>query len=132
MKSDIWALGVMLFAMLCGFPPAGKALMSDPRYRMIASGQLPVLVESWNVADNLQNGALDLIVNILKPNPGERLTLQEIMEHRWVQHDLDIAMAPVAPPAPLPAPLHGATGNGADDNGNGTGTAAGGAAEIGH
>ena len=82
MKSDIWALGVILFTMLTGFPPVDTATTADPRYRMISAGHLRTLLDSWNV-NHLSNSAIDLMENILRPNPGDRLTLAEIRLHPW-------------------------------------------------
>ena len=70
---EFWALGVILFTMLCGSPPA----MYTRSAHTIASEQrwLPALAERLGVLPNLQTSARDLIVNlivnILKPNPGE-------------------------------------------------------------
>ena len=82
MKSDIWALGVILFTMLTGFPPVDTATTADPRYRMVSAGHLRTLLDSWNVTF-LSDSVTDLMENILRPNPGDRLTLAEIRQHPW-------------------------------------------------
>jgi serine/threonine protein kinase len=111
MKSDIWALGVILFTMLCGFPPCDVAHPNDRRYQMIAQGFLPKLVDSWGVGGNLESstpetGPLDLIQRILKPNPGDRLTLDQILNHRWVREEGNGGGNGVAMPPSPPTEVH--------------------------
>jgi serine/threonine protein kinase len=84
-KSDIWALGIMLFILLTGIPPMDCASTVDPRYRLIAAGRLSYLLSQWNVT--LSNEVVDLIERILRPLPGDRLTLAQIREHPWMQHE---------------------------------------------
>jgi serine/threonine protein kinase len=88
MKVDIWALGVILFTMMSGFPPVESANTADPRYRMVAAGHLRTLIDNWNVSHLMSDSVVNLIESILRPNPGDRLSLAEIRAHPWVQEGL--------------------------------------------
>jgi 5'-AMP-activated protein kinase, catalytic alpha subunit len=81
MAADVWAAGVMLFTVLAGCPPFDMALPTDCRYRVIASGRLPRLLQEWNVL--LSSPAIDLLTGLLRVNPLDRLTPQQILEHPW-------------------------------------------------
>ena len=79
---DIWALGVILFIMLTGVPPVDTATSVDQRYRLICAGFLSNMLEQWGIT--MSSFALDLIKRIMKPVPGDRLTLHEILHHPWI------------------------------------------------
>lgn len=84
MKADIWAIGVILFTMLSGFPPVESAQTADPRYRMISAGHLRTLIDNWNVSHLLSESVVGLIEGLMKPNPGDRFTMSEIIAHPWL------------------------------------------------
>lgn len=84
-RSDIWAVGVMLFIMLTGIPPVESATPVDPRYRMLRDSKLPEMLQQWSI--NLSNHAVDLLERILKCNPTERLSIAEIQQHPWIVFD---------------------------------------------
>jgi len=54
----------------------------DPRYNMLRNNQLRDLLAQWEIEISPQ--ALDLIQKILRPEPKERLTIEEIMQHPWI------------------------------------------------
>jgi serine/threonine protein kinase len=83
--SDIWSLGVMLFIMLTGVPPVAAAYDLDDRYRLICEGGLGVMLKQWGFF--LSKNAVDLLSNLLKPKPGDRLSLLQIIKHPWVTND---------------------------------------------
>lgn len=78
---DIWALGIILFIMLTGVPPVDTATQLDQRYRLICGGYLSNMLEQWGI--RISGDAIDLISNILKPDPKDRLTIQQILSHPW-------------------------------------------------
>lgn len=89
-KSDIWSLGVILFIMLTGVPPVAVAYDLDDRYRLICEGGLEAMLRQWGF--HLSDEAVDLLYNILRPKPMERLTLKQIAEHPWVLGETIILM----------------------------------------
>lgn len=82
MLCDIWAAGVILFISLTGVPPVDSAIVTDERYRMICEGRLYEMVQSWEM--DMDPLAADLIQQILRANPVERLTIEQIQAHPWM------------------------------------------------
>jgi len=78
-KIDVWALGVMLFIMLVGIPPWTKATRNDPRYLVVVTGRLRVLLQHWNVT--LPEAAINLLERIFVEDIGARISVEEIKEH---------------------------------------------------
>ncbi|KAK1744707.1 serine/threonine-protein kinase [Skeletonema marinoi] len=78
---DVWAAGVVLFIMLVGLPPFELASRDDPRFRLISRGGLHQLVERWQRP--ISPDAIDLLQNMLRENPRDRLSLFQVMNHPW-------------------------------------------------
>ncbi|XP_054280477.1 calcium/calmodulin-dependent protein kinase kinase 2 isoform X1 [Macrosteles quadrilineatus] len=76
--SDIWSLGVTLFSFVYGNVP-WVAETIPALYSKIQTEPL-VFPPKPTISPNLR----DLIVKMLKKDPNERITLQEIKEHPWV------------------------------------------------
>merc|ERR1739848_792668 len=92
---DIWSLGVIMYILICGFPPFyslnGKPI-SPGMKRRIRSGQYEFPKPEWT---NVSQDAKELIKGCLKTNPEERLTIDQVIESGWVsQYD-------AVPPTPL-------------------------------
>ena len=72
---DIWALGVLLFEFLAGYAPftgsCPKELYSNIKKLKI----------NWPI--DFPPLAKNLVTKILKLNPAERLSLEEILDHPW-------------------------------------------------
>jgi len=86
---DIWSLGVIMYILICGFPPFyshhGQPISPGMKKR-IRSGQYEFPDPEWtNVSAECKN----LIKKCLKTNPNERPTIDQVIESTWVsQYDI--------------------------------------------
>jgi len=87
MLCDVWAVGVCLLYLLLGFPPIGTANVRDDRYTYIINGRLAELVDHWGVS--ISPRAINLLENILQPNPMDRYSLTQIHGSRSRRHQLN-------------------------------------------
>lgn len=81
--ADMWSLGVVMYVLLCGFPPfmpPGK-LSSRPIESQITSGSYAFYSPYW---DGVSAEAKDLIARLLVVDPGERLTAKDMLGHPWL------------------------------------------------
>lgn len=96
---DLWATGVILAIMLYGTcAPFVWASPDDKRYREIAiKGNLRGIARKWESqndgASPVSDEALDLLQSMLRANPADRLTLEDIQQHPWF-------LADATPPLP--------------------------------
>ena len=72
---DIWSVGVVLFAMVCGHLPFCDHDTAS-LYKKIISG-------SYKCPQWLSPEVKDLISRMLTLNPKERATIEEIKCHKW-------------------------------------------------
>lgn len=79
---DSWALGVIVFVLLCGclpFDDDSAAITSDELVKVKFQLRYP----RW--AKNLSSSAKDLLSNLLNTDPAKRYTAEQALEHPWVQ-----------------------------------------------
>ena len=82
---DVWALGIILFILLTGVPLLESPSPLDLRYIEVVNGRLGILVSKWGM--HIPPDALDLIQSILKANPIERPSIQQIIQHKWINNN---------------------------------------------
>lgn len=76
--SDIWSAGVVLYAMLYGTVPFKASNMSELQ-KQITKGS-PQFKEG-----EISNESLSLLKGILEKEPSKRLSINEILNHSWMQ-----------------------------------------------
>lgn len=87
--TDLWSAGIMLSIMLFGTgAPFVWASPDDKRFREISlKGNLRDVARKWESLEPgvapMSEEALDLLQNMLRANPAERLTLEGVREHPW-------------------------------------------------
>lgn len=77
---DFWSLGVIIYIMLCGFPPFYEE-SNEQLFEMIKRGEYDFPSPAW---DSISEMAKDLIRNCLKINPAERFGADQILAHEWI------------------------------------------------
>lgn len=92
---DIWSLGVIMYILLCGFPPFysnhGLAISPGMKNR-IKTGQFTFPNPEWQ---NVSDAAKDLINGMLMVDPAKRLTIREVMENRWIAQYTTVPQTPL-------------------------------------
>jgi len=87
---DVWSLGVLLYACLCGcFPFTAKSY--PELYKKIAAAQL-------RFPDHLSHASQNLLRRMLHPDPTKRLSLARIRRHPWAAPVAASAMRAVSAP----------------------------------
>lgn len=78
---DMWALGCVLYTLLCGFPPFYDESI-EVLTEKVAKGQYTFLSPWW---DDIPASAKDLISHLLTVDPEKRYTITEFLAHPWVR-----------------------------------------------
>lgn len=96
---DIWSLGVIVYIMLCGYPPFYSEVAHQPlsnrMKQKIMSADFDFPENDWK---GISPEAKDLIKSMLCVEASERLSIDEVMHHAWLVQN-------VTPPNDLDSPL---------------------------
>jgi serine/threonine protein kinase len=77
---DMWALGCVLYTMLCGFPPFYDESIPTLTQK-VAKGQFTFLSPWW---DHISMDAKHLVQHLLDINPKKRYTIDQFLAHPWM------------------------------------------------
>ncbi|TRY59871.1 hypothetical protein DNTS_035282 [Danionella cerebrum] len=92
---DMWSLGVIMYILLCGFPPfysnTGQAI-SPGMKRRIRMGQYEFPNPEWA---EVSEEAKQLIIQLLKTDPSERMTIEQFMNHPWIKQSMVVPQTPL-------------------------------------
>ena len=78
--TDVWSLGVCLFAMLLGMVPfRGKTIEELKNLILVGEYEFP---ES---ANSLSKNAKNLIRGMLAKDPKERMDIYQVVKHPWLK-----------------------------------------------
>lgn len=97
---DMWALGCVLYTLLCGFPPFYDESIQILTEK-VARGQYTFLSPWW---DDISKSAQDLVSHLLTVNPDKRFTIKEFLAHPWIRNVNEPTYAAADAP-PLATPL---------------------------
>merc|ERR1712190_457947 len=80
--SDMWSIGVIMYVMLCGYPP----FFGETDAEVLSKVRLGNF--SFNQADwkNVSEDAKTLIRMLLKMNPRDRYTAEQSLNHEWIKN----------------------------------------------
>ncbi|KMU88981.1 calcium/calmodulin-dependent protein kinase type II [Coccidioides immitis H538.4] len=96
---DMWALGCVLYTLLCGFPPFYDESIQTLTEK-VARGQYTFLSPWW---DDISKSAQDLVSHLLTVDPEKRYTIREFLNHPWIrQTNEETHAAEDAPPLATP------------------------------
>lgn len=83
LQIDVWAAGVILYILLCGFPPfVSSTNDQEELFDDILSGQYGFPEPYWN---DVSDCAKDLISHMLQPNPDLRFSAEDVLDHPWLE-----------------------------------------------
>lgn len=80
-KCDLWSCGVILYILLCGYPPfngsSEKAIMEN-----VLIGKYSMKGKEW---ENVSQEAKDLIAKLLEYDPTKRPSAKEVLNNVWIK-----------------------------------------------
>ena len=98
---DMWALGCVLYTLLCGFPPFYDESIQVLTEK-VARGQYTFLSPWW---DDISKSAQDLVSHLLTVDPNKRYTIHQFLSHPWIRKSAETTYAAADAP-PLATPLY--------------------------
>jgi len=78
---DMWSTGVILYILLCGFPPFYEEEL-PALFDQILHARYDFPTPWW---DSISSDAKDLVCKLLELDPKKRLTAQQVIAHPWCQ-----------------------------------------------
>ena len=78
-KCDVWSCGIILYILICGYPPFNGNTNIEIFHAI--QNQNPLFAgEEW---DDITNEAKELIKLMLRKNPNERWSAEQCLKHKW-------------------------------------------------
>ncbi|XP_036326217.1 serine/threonine-protein kinase PLK4-like isoform X2 [Rhagoletis pomonella] len=76
LPADVWGLGCMFYTLLAGHPPFDTDAVQSTLTKVVKS--------DFQMPQHLSYDAQDLIERLLKKNPSERITLEQVLQHPFM------------------------------------------------
>jgi len=77
---DLWSMGVILYILLCGFPPFYHE-STAALYKQIKKGEYDFPDPYWT---DISDAAKDLVRRLLCVDPKKRYTAKQVLTHPWI------------------------------------------------
>lgn len=84
-KFDTFAAGVMLYAALTDFLPFNKAQFKDRSFKILTTRGVFALMKSQGVTKSFSPEVIDLLEQMLCPEPKRRATINQVLAHPWLK-----------------------------------------------
>merc|ERR1712194_653857 len=79
--SDLWSCGVIMYVLLCGYPPFYGETDADVLSK-VRLGKFSFASSNWR---SVTQDAKDLIRLLIKMDPKQRLTAEQALNHSWIK-----------------------------------------------
>ena len=83
-KTDIFALGVVLFMLVLGVPPFRRASFMDSHYKRLQNSRTAF----WSLFPRVSEEFKELVQGMLKDNPNDRYDINAIKLARWIKCEI--------------------------------------------
>ncbi|XP_059192342.1 serine/threonine-protein kinase Chk2 [Centropristis striata] len=87
---DAWSLGVLLFVCLGGYPPFHDGFGRQSIREQIIKGEFTMVTSKWR---HVSDQAKDMVRKLLVVDPSKRMTIEEALQHTWLQDQVTVQTA---------------------------------------
>ena len=87
---DMWSLGVIIYILMCGYPPfysehpSSRRAIDRNMRKKIMSGSYQFPEREW---DRVSERAKDVVKRLLCVDPHERMTIDQLVQHPWLTEE---------------------------------------------
>jgi serine/threonine protein kinase len=90
LAADMWSIGVILYVLLCGYPPFRAKTQAD-QFKKVVQGKFDF--PEHKVWGSISAEAKDLVSRLITLDPTQRLTAEQALKHPWMKNHLDEHLA---------------------------------------
>ncbi|XP_069824123.1 serine/threonine-protein kinase 33 [Dendropsophus ebraccatus] len=90
-QCDIWSIGVIMYMLLSGDPP----FMGSSEEKLFEHIKRGDLIFSSAVWQSVSEAAKDVLQKLLRVDPADRITANELLDHPWITGDTSSIQRPI-------------------------------------